>query len=67
MENLLKYAIIGIETEIRKREAVIYKGGQLLLKNDSAEIREVISQVQKEIEYLNDKKFDYEWELSHSK
>ena len=75
MKEILKFAIKGIKTEIDEREKTIAKGRQFIRQIENgeklktkmtiSEIREIITQKQQEIEELDRKRFDYEWQLNN--
>lgn len=75
MEKLLEFAIIGIATEIEKREKMILKGRRLISRIENgenvghtiAEIKLIIAKNHAEIEQLAEQKFNYEWDLSMMK
>lgn len=75
-QELIKFAIIGIDYEIDKREKTISNGHKYLnqIGNgekpktplSSEEIKKVIRTNQNEIEDLSRKKSDLKWELSNN-
>lgn len=76
MKEILKFAIIGIRAEIDRREKTIVKGRQFIVQIERgekaktkltiSEIQEIIAKNKREIEELDRKRFDYEWQLSMS-
>lgn len=72
-EELIKFAVRGIDAEIDEREKIINQGNQYLLQIlrgqkvkiqlDPQEIRKIIKTKEEEIEMLSRKKFSLKWEL----
>ena len=74
MKEILEFAIKGIRAEINEKEKTITQGRQFIMKIERgekvttkltiSEIQAIIEKNKREIEELDRKRFDYEWQLN---